>query len=94
MLEEKDIIIIKSVINESIKANNVAFKEELRPVIREEVKNEVSIQLKPVKSDIRKIRKDQDMIERFFDEERVNLRKRMNRVEEVLQINTSAEIVS
>ena len=46
MLEEKDIIIIKSVINESIKANNVAFKEELRPVIREEVKNEVSIQLK------------------------------------------------
>jgi len=44
------------------------------------------IELKPIKSDISKIRKDIDVIISLFDREYVNLRQRVERIEEHLNL--------
>ena len=54
--------------------------------IKKIVHEEVAVQLSPVKKDISQIRKDQKIIINFFDHEYLELRKRVERIEEHLGI--------
>ena len=64
---------------------------ETRKIVKDEVKNLVSKddlkkELDPVKKDITSIRKDQKVIVSFFDNEYLELRKRVERLENHLSL--------
>ncbi len=63
-------------------------KDELNQ-IRGIVKEENKASLKPVKEDIKQIRQDQNRIIAFFDKSYINLRSRVEKIEEVLGIQSS-----
>lgn len=50
------------------------------------IKNLVKTELKPVKQDLGKIRRDISTLVGFFDSEIVDLRERLDRVEEILNL--------
>ena len=58
----------------------------VRNIITEETPGIVQKQLKPIKEDIAQIRKDIKFIVSFFDREYVALRRRVERIEEHLQL--------
>ena len=62
-------------------------QEETRNIIREEIASELKPlkqDMKAVKQDIKKIRQDQNSIIKFFDEEYLELRERVEKLEEVV----------
>ena len=50
------------------------------------VSKRIRVELEPVKKDIAQIRKDQKTIINFFDQEYLELRKRVERIEEHLNL--------
>ncbi len=56
--------------------------------IDELLSNRFKVELKPIKHDIAKVRKDIDGILSLFDQEYVDLRKRVERIEEHLQLSS------
>lgn len=61
----------------------VVIHEEVRPIVQEEIKSAI----KPLKEDMSQIRKDMKVIVNFFDKEYLELRKRVERIEEILKIS-------
>ena len=82
MLSKDDYTEIRKILKEEIGI----LKEEIRNETKKIVHNEIAIQLKPIKKDISQIRKDQKIIINFFDHEYLELRKRVERIEEHLGI--------
>ncbi len=72
MLTKTDLVQIKKV-----------FKNELKNSL---TKNDLKKELKPMKSDIAKIRKDVDVVISLFDREYLELRARVERIEEHLNL--------
>lgn len=56
--------------------------------ISSETSKSVKKELKPIKSDMSKVRKDVDVIITLFDREYVDLRKRVEAIEEHLQLSS------
>lgn len=70
--------------------------QQIRSIVREEVRDEVKVQLDPVhkeiktiKKDIVHIRKDINTIINFFDREYLELRSRIERIEDYLKLPPS-----
>lgn len=65
---------------------------QIRLVVREEVTDEVKNQLKktlePIKKDVAQTRKDVKVLIAYFDREYVELRKRIDRIEDHLGLDT------
>lgn len=60
--------------------------KEIGNLLDERLDKKFKIELKPIKSDISKIRKDIDAIISLFDREYVNIRQRVERIEEHLNL--------
>lgn len=75
MLSKQDLDQIKGVVEIGSLA---AIKQELKPVKED---------LKTIKEDIEKIRTDQKNIINFFDHSYLDLRKRIEKIEEVLNLS-------
>lgn len=75
MLTKTDLKQIDNLISKRLQ--NVATKDSLKE------------ELKPIKSDVAKIRKDIDVIIALFDREYVNLRKRVEKIEEHLGLSST-----
>lgn len=75
MLTKIDLKQIDSLISKRLQ--NVATKDSLKE------------ELKPIKSDVAKIRKDIDVIIALFDREYINLRKRVEKIEEHLGLSST-----
>ncbi|MBI3092947.1 MAG: hypothetical protein HYZ02_01785, partial [Candidatus Levybacteria bacterium] len=54
---------------------------QIRGVVREEVENVVTNRLKPVKKDLRHLKKTVDIIAKNYDEGDVKLNRRVKRIE-------------
>lgn len=63
------------------------IQSETPKIVRLEARSIIQEELKPVKEDITKIRKDISMIVSFFDREYVELRRRVERIEQHLQLS-------
>lgn len=70
MLTKKDLQLIRAVVREEIGA-------ELEPIKKD---------IKTIKSDIVHIRKDSKTVVNFFDKEYLDLRNRIERLEEILKL--------
>lgn len=55
---------------------------EISKIVRGQTQAAVKIELKSIKQDIKKVRQDQNVIIKFFDEEYLDLRQRVERLEE------------
>ena len=64
-------------------------REETRKVVVEETKKIIKEELKPIKEDISQIRKDMKIVI-FFDKEYLELRKRIERIEEHLNLSSTS----
>lgn len=53
------------------------------------VAKRIQTELKPIKQDVAKIRKDMSTIVNFFDREYLELRKRVDRIEEHLNLSST-----
>ena len=60
--------------------------KDIGNLLDERLDKQFKIKLKPIKSDISKIRKDIDVIVSLFDREYINLRQRIERIEEHLNL--------
>ncbi len=60
--------------------------DQIRKAVSTEVNAQLKSEFKPVKTDIAKIRGDVSTIVNFFDREVLDLRQRVERIEEVLTI--------
>lgn len=91
MLTKSDLKAIKTVVGEDIKRDlKENIKQQLKPIkedIISQLNENIKQQFKPVKEDISKIRKDIKVIVDFFDQEYLNLRKRVERIEEHLNLS-------
>lgn len=84
MLTKSDLNQIRTIVREEVKDQvNDAFSAQVPNIIDSTLKKE----LKPIKEDITKIRKDMKTIVGFFDAEYLQLRKRIERIEELLKIS-------
>lgn len=59
---------------------------EIDKIVTQRIKTELKTELKPIKSDIAKMRKDIDVIISLFDREYLDLRKRVERIEDHLNL--------
>ncbi|MBI2196962.1 MAG: hypothetical protein HYY87_03215 [Candidatus Levybacteria bacterium] len=59
---------------------------QIRGVVREEVENVVTNRLKPVKKDLRHLKKTVDIIAKNYDEGDVKLNRRVKRIEHHLSL--------
>lgn len=75
MLTKTDLKQIDNLISKRLQ--NVAIKDSLKE------------ELKPIKSDVAKIRKDIDVIIALFDRKYINLRKRVEKIEEHLGLSST-----
>ena len=70
----------------------IALEEKVRPMIRQEVRpivqEEIKEELKPLKSDVAKIRRDLSMVIEYFEQDLVDLRKRVDHIEPFLNISS------
>lgn len=64
------------------------LKDVLIPVLNESLDTKLDEKLKPVKEDIAKIRKDVNAMLSVFDNEYVDLRSRLERIEEHLKLTS------
>ncbi len=55
----------------------------------EDISKVISKELKPLKEDIKKVRQDQNAIIKFFDEEYLDLRQRVEKLEQKVSVLTS-----
>lgn len=62
------------------------FQGELNPLKKDIT--DMKTDMKTLRSDISKIRKDVNTIVSYFDNEYIDLRKRVERIEEILQLTT------
>lgn len=83
MLDKSDLRQIRAIVQEETRA---IVQKETRAIVQEELVP-IKKELKTIKEDIIQIRKDQNAIIKFFDEEFLNLRQRVDRIEEVLHIS-------
>lgn len=60
--------------------------KDIGNLLDERLDKQFKIKFKPIKSDISKIRKDIDVIISLFDREYINLRQRIERIEEHLNL--------
>lgn len=60
--------------------------KEIDRVVSKRIKTEIKTELKPIKSDISKMRKDIDVLISLFDRDYVDLRNRVERIEEHLDL--------
>ena len=63
---------------------------ETRKIVQEETRKIVQEELKPVKDDITHIRKDVKLIITFFDREYLELRARVEKIEQHLNLQPSS----
>lgn len=61
---------------------------QIKKIIQEETTTVIDKKLKPIKQDIAQIRNDQKTIISFFDKEYLDLRKRVEKIEEHLQLSS------
>lgn len=62
---------------------------QIKKIVQEETTVVIGKKLKPIKQDIAQIRNDQKTIISFFDKEYLDLRKRVERIEEHLSLTAS-----
>lgn len=62
--------------------------QQIRDVVREEVKDEVKQQLKPVKKDLHSVKKDLSYVIGEYDERIVHAHRKIDKVEKHLGIST------
>lgn len=94
MLTSKDLGQIRKVVHEEIQAETPKIvrdiiQTETPKIVRVESENIIKRELKPIKADIVKIRKDMKTIVNFFDREYLDLRQRVDKIEEHLGLFSS-----
>lgn len=85
MLTKSDLKSLNQTVRKAIKEEAVTKNEAKSFVRKEDLENFVTKDdLKPIKQDLAKIRKDMSTITDFFDKEYLDLRNRVERIEEHL----------
>jgi hypothetical protein len=90
MFTKQDLDILRKTIKQEFQLELTSVKQDLKS-IRNEIREEVlpiKNDLKTMKIDITHIRKNQKTIINFFDREYLDLRERVERIEEVLKISS------
>lgn len=97
MLTKSDFKQIRQIIKDEVSSemkqipkivkNEVSSEMKQIPTI---VRDEVNVQIKPLREDIEKIRKDVSSIVNFFDNEYLELRQRVERIENHLNLSSIA----
>ena len=83
MLTKSDLGKIQTVVRKGVRGEiQTVVRKEVQTVVRKEVRRET----KSLKADVAKIRKDIDIIITLFDREYLNLRERVQRIEEHLEL--------
>ena len=77
----------KVILSETPKIVRDIVQSETPKIVRSEAHTILQQELKPIKEDIAKIRKDISVIVSFFDREYVELRRRVERIEHHLQLS-------
>ncbi len=86
MLTKTDIKIIKDLLKDFATKNDLktfAIKDDLKAFA---TKDDLQKELKPIKRDINKIRRDLEMVTGTLDEEQVKLNRRVERIETHLHL--------
>ena len=86
MLTKNDLQQLKTILRDEVRP---IVKEEVYTVINETVRPMIKEELKPIKDDITQIRKDMKQIVSFFDREYLELRKRVEHIEQHLGIHSA-----
>lgn len=73
---------------QDLQAINKSFESQTKN-LESKLTNTLKRELKPVKQDIKKIRQDQNAIIKFFDEEYLDLRQRVEKLEQAVSSLTS-----
>lgn len=89
MLTKSDLRQIGVVVRGEVKDQLSSEAKSLRTEIKEDTKSIIKLELKTIKEDIEKIRKDAKTIVNFFDREYLELRERVERIENFLKIPAS-----
>jgi len=66
----------------SMKSTDIGFQK----IIKNEIQKTIKTEFKPIKSDMGKMRKDIDTMLSLFDREYIDLRQRVERIEEHLNL--------
>jgi len=91
MLNKNDLQSMRQLIKEEVPPIvTKLIKEEVPPIVRKLIKEEVppfiKKELKPIKSKLNRVDKKLDTVIKFFDREVINLGKRVDRVEQHLNL--------
>jgi len=89
MLTKGDLQEIDKVLTKRIKTELKPVRIEMQDGLKT-VRAEMQAELKPIKSDIGQIRRDIKTIVNFFDCEYLDLRKRVERIEEHLHLSAAS----
>lgn len=85
MLTQEDLIAIGNVVDKKLTQRFSEQDEKWNKKLDEKFKKE----LKPIKSELKKIRKDSNSIIKFFDNEIMGINKRVDRLEDYIQMPSS-----